>query len=358
MTQPLPAGKFHPARRALLLGALATPAVLAPGRASAQEVTLRLHHFLPAASNGHRHFLTPWAQKVQQDSNNRIRIQIFPSMQLGGAPPQLYDQARDGVADIIWTLPGYTPGRFPSIEVIELPFVAHRRASVNARVVQQLHDEVFAGEFADTRILCAWAHDAGVVHARRAVNRMEDLAGLKLRFPTRQAGEALRALGAAPIGMPVPQVPEALAQGVLDGAVVPWEVVPAIRLHETLRHHTQFAASPTFYSASFLLAMNRARYDALPADLQAVMDANSGQAAAAMAGRAWDEQSANVEAMVRRRPTNSIAELDAAETQRWARATQPVIDAWVRAVAERNVQGAALLERARALIAQYGHGVA
>lgn len=353
MTVSLP--RLSSPRRALLLGA---PAVLAAGRASAQEVTLRLHHFLPAVSNVHRHFLQPWAQKVQQESNNRLRIQIFPAMQLGGAPPQLYDQARDGVADIIWTLPGNTPGRFPSIEVIELPFVAHKRASVNARVVQQLHDEVFASEFQDTRILCAWAHDAGVIHARRAVNRMEDMAGLKLRFPTRQAGEALRALGAAPIGMPIPQVPEALAQGVIDGAVVPWEVVPAIRLHETLRNHTQFAGSPTFYTASFVLAMNRAKYDALPADLKAVVDANSGQAAATMAARVWDEQGPSVETMVRRRANNSIVELDEAETRRWASATQPVIDAWVRAMSERNIQGGALLERARALIAQYGQGVA
>jgi TRAP-type C4-dicarboxylate transport system substrate-binding protein len=168
-------------RRSLLLGALAAPALVRA--ASAQEVTLRLHHFLPAVANVHRHFLQPWAAKVAAESNNRLRIQIFPAMQLGGAPPQLYDQAKDGVVDIVWTLPGNTPGRFPSIEVIELPFVAHKRASVNARVVQELHDTRFKGEFADTQILCAWAHDAGVIHARREVKRLEDMNGLKLRFP-------------------------------------------------------------------------------------------------------------------------------------------------------------------------------
>ena len=336
---------------------LAAPALLAAGAARAQEVTLRLHHFLPAVSNVHRHFLMPWAAKVGAESQGRLRVQIFPAMQLGGAPPQLYDQAKDGVVDIIWTLPGNTPGRFPSIEVIELPFVAHKRASVNARVVQELHDTRFRAEFADMQILCAWAHDAGVLHARREVRRLEDMAGLKLRFPTRQAGEALRALGAAPIGMPIPQVPEALASGVIDGAVVPWEVVPAIRLHETLRNHTEFPGSPTFYTASFVLAMNKPRYDALPADLRAVIDANSGQAAAAMAARVWDEQGQPVEDMVRRRG-NAIVELSAEESLRWARATQPVIDNWVRALGERNIQGGALLEQARALLAQHGQGVA
>ncbi len=348
-------------RRSLLLGVIAAPAILNIPRAQAQgqtaEVTLRLHHFLPAVSNVHRHFLMPWAAKLAAESQNRLRVQIFPSMQLGGAPPQLYDQAKDGVVDIIWTLPGNTPGRFPSIEVIELPFVAHKRASVNARVVQELYETRFRQEFADTQILCAWAHDAGVIHSRREVRRMDDLNGLKLRFPTRQAGEALRALGAAPIGLPIPQVPEALAQGVIDGAVVPWEVVPAIRLHETLRNHTEIPGSPTFYTASFVLAMNRAKYDGLAPDLKRVLDANSGQVAAAMAAKVWDEQGPVVEEMVRRR-NNAIIELSAEEVQRWTRTTQPVIDNWVRAMGERNIQGAALLEQARALIAQHGQGVA
>jgi TRAP-type C4-dicarboxylate transport system substrate-binding protein len=343
-------------RRSLLLGAVAAPAILHIPRAQAQEVTLRLHHFLPAVSNVHRHFLQPWAQKVGQESNGRLRVQIFPAMQLGGAPPQLYDQARDGVVDIVWTLPGNTPGRFPSIEVIELPFVAHKRASVNCRVVQELFETRFRDEFRETHILCAWAHDAGVIHARREVRRMEDLNGLKLRFPTRQAGEALRALGAAAIGMPIPQVPEALTQGVIDGAVVPWEVVPSLRLQEMVRNHTEIEGSPTFYTASFVLAMNRARYDALPADLKRVLDANSGQTAAAMAARVWDEQGPQVEEQVRRRG-NQIISLPEAERERWARTTQPVIDNWVNAVRERNVDGRALLEEARALIARHGQGV-
>jgi TRAP-type C4-dicarboxylate transport system substrate-binding protein len=342
-------------RRSLLLGAIAAPALARA--ASAQEVTLRLHHFLPAVANVHRHFLQPWAAKVAAESNNRLRIQIFPAMQLGGAPPQLYDQAKDGVVDIVWTLPGNTPGRFPSIEVIELPFVAHKRASVNARVVQELHDTRFKGEFADTQILCAWAHDAGVVHSRREVKRLEDMNGLKLRFPTRQAGEALRALGAAPVGLPIPQVPEAMNTGVIDGAVVPWEVVPSIRLQEMVRNHTEFAGSPTFYTASFVLAMNKAKYEGLPADLRQVIDANSGQAAATMAARVWDVQGPLVEETVRRRG-NAIVELSEEEAARWAQATRPVIDNWVRAMGERNVQGGALLEEARALIARYGQGVA
>ncbi len=341
-------------RSALLLGAAA---LAAPRPALAQEVTLRLHHFLPAVSNVHRFFLQPWAQKVQQASNGRLRIQIFPAMQLGGAPPQLFDQARDGVADIIWTLPGNTPGRFPRIEVFELPFVAHKRAIVNCRAVQAFAETQLREEFREVHPICVWAHGEGLIHARRAVRTMEDLAGLKIRFPSRLNGEALRALGAAPVGMPIPQVPEALTQGVIDGAVVPWEVVPALRLQEMVRFHTEVPGSPTLYTATFILAMNRAKYEALPDDLKRVLDANSGQAAATMAAVPWDERGPVVEQQVRQRAGNEIIVISEAEKQRWVTATQPVVDAWVAQSRDRGFDGAALLADARALIARHGQGV-
>lgn len=345
-------------RRLLLAGAaLSAPALFTPRRAAAQEVTLRLHHFLPAVSNVHRHFLVPWANKVRDESGGKLRIQIFPSMQLGGAPPQLYDQAKDGVADIIWTLPGNTPGRFPRIEVIELPFIADKRASVNARATWQLFDKHMRGEFAETHIITAWAHDGGLIHAKREVKTMEDLRGLKLRFPTRQAGEALKALGATAIGLPIPQVPEAMSQGVIDGAVVPWEVVPSIRLHEMVRNHVGIPGSPTLYSASFILAMNKARYEGLPADLKRVLDANSGLFAAEMAAKVWDEEGPKVEEMVRRRG-NSITEISAAEKMRWEAATAPVVQAWIGQMRERNIDGGALVEETKALVMQLGRSAA
>ncbi|MFN6955442.1 MAG: TRAP transporter substrate-binding protein [Acetobacteraceae bacterium] len=343
-------------RRHLLTGSaalVAAPAVLRIPHAQAQEVTLRLHHFLPAVSNVHRFFLAPWAEKVQQESGGRLRIQIFPAMQLGGAPPQLFDQARDGVADIVWTLPGNTPGRFPRIEAMELPFVAHASGVVNAKATQEYFSTVIPDEFREVHPICVWAHDGGHIHANRAVRRMEDLRGLRLRFPTRLAGEALRALGAAPVGMPIPQVPEALAQRAIDGAVVPWEVIPSIRLQELVNNHTEITGTPCFYTTTFILAMNRARYAALPADLRAVLDANSGEAAAVMAGRVWDERGPVVRADVARRRQNTIYQLPAAEKERWQVTTRPVLEAWFTAMRERNIDGQALLAQVRGLIAKH-----
>jgi TRAP-type transport system periplasmic protein len=337
---------------ALAGSAIAAPAILRTTRANAQEVTFRMHHFLPPVSNGHARFLKPWADKVAAESNGRIKIDIFPSMQLGGTPPQLFDQARDGVADLVWTLPGNTPGRFPGIEAFELPFTASKKAIVNSKALTEYAQANLMDEFKEVKPICFWAHDHGLIHTNKLINTMDDLKGVKLRFPTRLAGEALKALGVNAIGMPIPQVPEALAQKVIDGAVVPWEVVPALKLQELTKFHTEIPGSPTLYTATFILAMNRAKYDALPADLKAVIDKNSGQAAAEMAGKVWDEQAVTVSDMVRKRG-NTITVITDAEAAKWRAATAPVIDGWVKTVTERGLNGTKLLESARAALAKH-----
>jgi TRAP-type transport system periplasmic protein len=332
--------------------AIAAPAIARVARAQAPQATLKMHHFLSPISNGHVKFLAPWAKKVEADSGGRIKIDIYAAMQLGGSPPQLYDQARDGVADIVWTLPGNTPGRFPNIEVFELPFVPSRRAIANSKAVQDFSQVHLKNEFREVHPICFWAHDHGLVHANRQVKALEDLRGLKLRFPTRLAGEALRALGANAIGMPIPQVPQAIAQSVIDGCVVPWEVVPAIKVHEMLKFHTEIAGSPTLYTTTFVLAMNLKKYESLPPDLKSVLDANSGQVAATMAGTMWDNEGATVADMVKQRG-NTITTLSAQETARWRKVTEPVIEAWLKQMKERGADGGKLLETARALVAKY-----
>ncbi len=331
--------------------AVAAPAVWTGARAQA-VVTLKLHHFLPPVSNGHAKMLAPWAKKIEADSAGKIKIDIFPSMQLGGTPPQLYDQARDGVADIVWTLPGLTPGRFPSTEVFELPFIASKRGIVNARAAQEFANTYIKDEVRDVKLLSYWAHDGGLIHASKAIATMEDLKGLKLRNPTRLAGEALKALGATSIGMPVPQVPESLAQRVIDGAVIPWEVVPAVKVHELVKFHTDIPGSPTLYTTSFFLAMNKAKFDGLAPDLQAIIDKNSGMAFAELAGNMWDAEAITVSEMVRKRG-NTIGAITVEEKAKWMKACEPVTAAWIEQVKGKGVDGAKLIEAAKALIAKY-----
>jgi len=342
-------------RRAVIAAgaaALSAPLIMRARDARAAEVTLRLHHFLPAKSNAHARLLDPWAKKVGEATGGKVEIQIFPSMQLGGKPPELYDQAKDGVADIIWTLPGYTPGRFPRTEVFELPFIASPRGIVNAKAAQDFADAQLGEETRDVKLLSFWCHDQGVIHCNSKVETLADLKGKKLRFPTRLAGEALKAVGVAAIGMPVPQVPESLAQGVLDGAVVPWEVVPAVKLQELVKFHTEIAGAPTFYTASFMLAMNPAKYESLPEDVRKTIDATTGMAFATEAGNVWDQAGADVRKMVREKG-NTISTLGDADKQAWIKASEPVAAAWIAELDGKGIDAKALIASAKALLAKY-----
>ncbi len=336
------------------LAALAFGTTVA-GTAQAQEVTLRVHHFLPPPSVAHAEFIAPWAERVMAQSDGRIAVEIYPAMQLGGAPPSLFDQVRDGVVDVVWTLPGYTPGRFPTVEVFELPFMA-ASAEATSQAVQEFYERNLADEFADVHVLMLHVHAPGVFHINgQSVERLEDLDGLKVRAPTRVINSALERLGAVPVGMPVPQVPEALSRGVVDATVIPWEVARPLRVAELVDNHTEIQGERGFYTAVFLFAMNKGVYEGMPADLRAVIDANSGLALAKEIGGVWD--AAEVPGrQAAEEAGNSFASLSAAEIERWKLATAPVIADWLAETDGRGLDGAALLDEARELVSKYSEG--
>lgn len=319
----------------------------------AEEVTLKIHHFLPPTSTIHARLLVPWCETLAKESAGRLKCRIFPAMQLGGSPPQLFDQAKDGVADITWTLLGYSAGRFPLIEVFELPFMIGS-AEAASRAVWEYSQTHAVAEYKDVKPLAFHTHEAGQFFLnKRPVAQLADLRGLKLRAPTRIANKTLAALGATPLGMPVPQVAESLSRGVIDGALLPYEVVPALKVQEVTRFASETdAAYPALYTSVFMIAMNKARYESLPADLKKVIDANSGAALSAWGGRIYDE----AREPGRRAVTvqgNAINTIPAAELERWRQATARIDDEWVAEVGKKGHDGKRLLEAAKSLIAKH-----
>jgi len=320
--------------------------------ASAQEVTLRLHQFLPAQGTVPSKALAPWAKKIEEDSKGRIKVQMYNSMQLGGTPPQLYDQARDGIVDIVWTLPGYTPGRFPKSEVFELPFMAGLSAEKTSRALWDYVQKNALDEYKDVHVLALHTHGPGLFHTKQPVTGLESLRGMKIRGGTRVVNSMLTKLGATPVGMPVPAVTEALSKGVLDGTTIPWEVVPALKVQELVKYHTTFAGKRALYVTTFVVAMNKGAYNKLPADLQKVIDDNSGAEFSALIARTQDVGD-EVGKGLALKNGNTISELDAAEVQRWRSTAATVESEWIKEMQSKNVDGAKLVAEAKALIAQY-----
>ena len=333
------------------LGSAVLAALLAAAPAGAQEVTLRLHQFLPLQAAIPSGAIEPWIERVEAAADGRIEIQHFPAMQLGGAPPSLYDQARDGVVDLVWTVLGYTPGRFPRSEAFELPFMV-TTGEATSRAFHLYAERHAADEFPGVRPIALHTHGPGLLHVRGpGVTRLEDMAGLDLRGPTRVVTKLLERLGANAIGMPVPAVPEALSKGVLDGVAVPWEVTLPLKIAELVDSHPEFAGDRGFYTATFLFGMSQASYDRLPADLQAVIDAHAGPDTAARFGRAMDETD-RIGRRVARERGNVVHVLDAAETARWRAAAQDVVADWIAEMDAKGFDGAALAADARQLVAR------
>ncbi|BCH28188.1 C4-dicarboxylate ABC transporter [Mesorhizobium sp. L-8-10] len=337
-----------------LIGGAAAAAMIGLGAtaALAQEVTLRLHHFLPAQSNVPRLVLDVWADKVEKDSGGRIKIERFASMSLGGTPPELIDQAIDGVADIVWTLPGYTPGRFPSTEVFELPFFVSDARAASSAYWQLFEKHMKDGEFADLKILATWVHGPGMFHTNKPVTKPADLQGMKIRGGSRLVNQLLDLVGATPVGMPVPAVSEALSKGVIDGTTIPWEVTSALKVPELVTNHTEFEG-PALYTLTFVLAMNKAKYDSLPDDLKAVIDQNSGLEFSIFAGGTQADADGPARQVAVDRG-NNIVTVHQADTQEWKDLVQPIYESWVANVKGANVDGQALIGNARALMDAYG----
>lgn len=334
---------------ASLLGAFALAATMQT--AEAADFTLRMHQFLPPQATLPAKGLMVWAQKVEKESGGRIKIQHFPSMQLGGKPPDLYDQAKDGVADIVWTVLGYTPGRFPKTEAFELPFMSGS-AEVSSKAFMEYVQKYAMDEFKDVKVIAVHTHGPGLFHSKNPINKLEDLKGMKVRGGSRVINIMLEQLGATPIGMPVPAVGEALSKGVIDATTIPWEVVPSVKVQQIVKNHTGFSGDKGLYTQTFVVAMNKGSYDKLPPDLKKVIDDNTGIAVAGMLGKAMDDGD-KVGLSLTQKAGNNIITLDAAETARWQRAANGVRAVWFKEVGDKGIDGPKLAAEAEALINKY-----
>jgi hypothetical protein len=235
--------------------------------------------------------------------------------------------------------------------LFELPFVPPRRALVGSKAIEDFSEENLNEEFREVHPICFSCSDRGIVHTNRPVQTVDDLKGLRLDVRTRFAGEAVQALGANSILMPSAQLPPAITRHIVDGCVLPWNMAPALKLYDLLKSHTDFA-DDSLSTTTFVLAMNKTAYEGLPAELKKVIDDNSGQVAASMAGTMWDLQASTVADMVSRRG-DPILTLAPDATAPWRKATEPVIEAWLKQMKARKIDGDKLLASARSLFVKY-----
>jgi TRAP-type transport system periplasmic protein len=201
------------------------------------------------------------------------------------------------------------------------------------------------------KVLAVFAHNKGNFYTKDKVVKVpDDLKGMKIRVPTRTINDTLQLLGASPQGIPAPGVPEALAKGVVDGVMFPYEVVPSLKVDELTNRVSEFAGDRALYTAVFLFTMNKAKYDALPDDLKKVIDANSGASLSEQVGRQFDEWDESGRAAVAR-AKSPVHVIDGADLELWKSVTKPIIQTWIDARTKAGDKGDELVKAANDLIA-------
>ncbi len=336
----------------LATAATAALALASASGAFAQEFTFKLHHLLGAKAPAQTQMLEPWARQVEENSGGRVKIEIYPAMSLGGKPPELVQQARDGVVDIVWTVNGYTPGLFPRTEVFELPGVYTNDTVATNLAMYDMFESDLKQEYTGLEVM--WLH----VHAGQAIMMVDkevrspaDLAGMKMRIPTRTGAWVIEALGASPLATPVPEVPTALSKKVIDGTLLPWEIIPPLKLQDQIQYFIEGYDNARLGTTSFQVSMNKARWDGLPEDIQKAFRDASGRDWWGQVGEYW-RNSDNFGINMAVEAGRTHIELTEAETQVFFDAMEPVVQKWIGEVATKGIDGAALVARARELSAQ------
>ena len=324
---------MNPDRRRFAAASSAAALVLTlPGTSRAQQEEIKLATFVPPTHYGLAQIMVPWGKEIAEKSGGRLNLRVFPSMQLGGKPPELYKQMVRGLSDITFTLPGYTSADFPLMSLSELPGMATSSEEGTRKMWQ--HMKFFTdGEMKESKPLVIWTGDAAAVMTRsKPVRRLEDMKGMKIRTPSSAQSEQLIALGATPIDMPAGQIYNSIERGVVDGALISMAGAIDFKLLEVCRH---FTIDVPVGRSPFTINMNLARYQKLPADLRKIIDDTTGLGLSLRAAANIQKHSDDAVAAARR--DKEVIALSADEQRRWTAAFMPMIRAQLAATEKPGV---------------------
>lgn len=323
---------------ALVAGAAAAIGVAPAARA--QE--LRLSTFVPPVHVIYREIITPWAQEVAKATNGEVKVTLYPSMQLGGKPPELYRQAVQGAVDLVFTLPGYTSPAFPRVQMIELPGLKPDGVAAT-NMMWDLLDPYLLPDFEGTKVIALWgAEDAGWMSRAGAFRTLDDLKGKRMRAPSAAQAKQLEVMGAVPVAMPITQVYQSLERGVIDGAMLPFSTIVDFRLGEVAKGIT--VTGPLFGRSSFLIAMNKQKYDGLSPATRAAIDKTSGRGLSLKATEVYMTRSQQGVASLKGKA--EVHELPAAEQKRIGEVLKPIIAEWIKENEAKGIPAREMLRKA------------
>jgi TRAP-type transport system periplasmic protein len=227
-----------------------------------------------------------WCDLLEKNTTGKMKCNILP--RAVSAPPGTFDAVKNGLADISYSVQGYTPGRFLYTQMAELPFLGNSSEPISIAYNKvAMKNPEFSAEHQGMKVISFFTHGPGIVfNTKRAINKVEDLNGLKFRVGGGMVNEISKTLGMNVTLKPAPESFELLSGGVMDGTLFPAESTESFRIDKIIKHATTFPGG--LYNTSFAFVMNQGKYDKLTADEKKAVDAVSGEVAARIFGRGWD----------------------------------------------------------------------
>jgi TRAP-type C4-dicarboxylate transport system substrate-binding protein len=299
---------------------------IAPAMAR-QPIMLKLSHFLGPTSFFETDFAQPWARELEARTNGNVRIEIFNASSQFGEVTRQATQVKNGSIDIALGLRGAEGDRFPRSSIIELPFVVHDALDGSRALWDLYQDGVLGDEYKDYKVLALFVHNPGLIHtADKRIIAPDDLKDQRLRAPNQTVAAALRSLGATPVILQVNDVMPAVKDHSIDGIVTNWGN-PLPEFNDYMKHHTEVA----FYTSAFFVVMNRQKFDALPADVQAAIDELSGARLVTRFGLLWNKWDRPVREAASG-PDQEIIVPDEAQLKQWSDALRPATERYLDAL--------------------------
>jgi TRAP-type C4-dicarboxylate transport system substrate-binding protein len=302
-----------------------------PASAQAKPVELTYSIFFPAP---HKNTVlaTQWGEEIAKRTNGKVKVTIFPGGTLTPAA-QCYDGVVKGLSDVGMSVLGYTAGKFPLTEVIDLP-LGYKSGLAATKLINAYYKKFQPKEFKDVKVMYFHAHGPGILHTKKPVEKLEDLKGVKIVCHGLSA-KVVAALGGTPVAMPMPDRYDALQKGVAEGAVHPMEANKGWKLGEVINSTTQSYGSA--YSTGFFVVMNKDKWESLPKDVQEIVE-KVNEEWIEKTGKSWDEIDKEGADFTLARG-NKIIPLSKEENERWAKAVQPILDEYVKNAKERGLPG-------------------
>ncbi len=334
----------------LAAAAAATALLIGLSCAQAQEKTfnLKISHWVPP-SHPLQKALEGWAASVEKDSGGTIKSKVYPSQQLGKAFDH-YDMARDGIADMTYINPGYTPGRFPIIAAGELPFLMSN-AKGGTVALDEWYRKYAATEMKDVKFCLAFVHDPGALHmVDKKVMVPGDIKGMKIRPAQGTIAEFVRLLGGTNVPASAPQVRDVLARHVADAVTFPWGSIVLFGIDKVTKYHLEMP----FYTTTFALVFNKAKYDAMDAKQKKVIDDHCTSQWALKIAAPWADFEHNGIAKIKAEPGQQVYTISAAQLAEWRKAAAPLEAKWAAGAKKAGADPAKALAELKADLKKEG----